>query len=257
MAQIILRIMAYINRFFNKDESEFGQICNTSRDVKDDRDMVSYEPATSYDKFVIPDLPPIRSQKNLSSCASHGVIGCYEIQLPKGKFLEGSELFHYYNARKYVNNQFPADLGMTIRDACKTLKDWGYAFEFLCPYSISKFNERPSRMAYYFSKLYKIRAYHRLSSIDQIKNSISNKIPVACGICVNSNFYKLDRANYLYKPARKTIFGHCVIIVGFDDKRMVFTLRNSWGKGWGKAGYFEMPYSNFKSTSFDWWKILR
>jgi C1A family cysteine protease len=31
--------------------------------------------------------------------------------------------------------------------------------------------------------------------------------------------------------------------VGYDDGTQRFIVRNSWGPGWGMAGYFTMPYA--------------
>ena len=254
---MIKRILAYISRLLPQIEEEPSYIVNTSKDKEDIRDLnyTSTSPVLP-NTYVIPNLPPIRHQGTIGSCASHAVIGCYEIQLPKDKFLQGSELFHYYNARKYINKTYPDDKGMTIREACKTLKNYGFAFEFLWPYIVRKFNATPTKMPYFFSKLYKVEKYEKLLSLNTVKESIIKDIPVSCGICVNQNFYKLNQGDYLYKPARKTLYGHAIIIVGYNDDTEVLMVRNSWGKSWGNMGYFEMPYKNFKATSFDWWRIL-
>lgn len=36
--------------------------------------------------------------------------------------------------------------------------------------------------------------------------------------------------------------GHAVVLVGWDDTRKAFRLRNSWGAGWGDRGYCWLPY---------------
>ena len=36
--------------------------------------------------------------------------------------------------------------------------------------------------------------------------------------------------------------GHAVLIVGYDDTKKWWIVRNSWGVGWGDHGYFYMPY---------------
>jgi len=191
------------------------------------------------------------------NCASHAAIGCYEIQLSKRRFLEGSELFHYYNARKFINKTYPKDKGMTIRDACKTLDKHGYGFEVLWPYNTQRFNERPAQIAYVFSKLYQVDRYQRLYDLDSIKVSIHNNIPILCGIHVNSSFHDLNSYDYTYNPQTKSGGGHAVIIVGFDNVKGQFIIRNSWNSFWGNRGYFRMPYEAFKKNSFDWWRIIK
>ena len=42
---------------------------------------------------------------------------------------------------------------------------------------------------------------------------------------------------------------HCVLIVGYDDVNQCFIVKNSWGTGWGEAGYFRIAYSECSGTS--------
>jgi C1A family cysteine protease len=36
--------------------------------------------------------------------------------------------------------------------------------------------------------------------------------------------------------------GHCVEIIGYDDNLGCWICKNSWGTGWGEAGYFRIAY---------------
>ena len=53
--------------------------------------------------------------------------------------------------------------------------------------------------------------------------------------------------------------GHAVALVGFDDNRSVFIVRNSWGEEWGDKGYFYMPYEFILNPQFasDFWTITK
>ena len=42
--------------------------------------------------------------------------------------------------------------------------------------------------------------------------------------------------------------GHAILIVGYTDDTSVpgggyFSVKNSWGKGWGEGGFFDIAYS--------------
>ena len=45
--------------------------------------------------------------------------------------------------------------------------------------------------------------------------------------------------------------------VVYDDTQSRFIVRNSWGTGWGQAGYFMMPYNYFTNPNLasDFWTI--
>jgi len=58
-------------------------------------------------------------------------------------------------------------------------------------------------------------------------------------------------------PSEQTVGGHAVMAVGYDDSQQQFIVRNSWGTGWGMAGYFTMPYAYLiqSNLSDDFWTI--
>jgi C1A family cysteine protease len=39
-------------------------------------------------------------------------------------------------------------------------------------------------------------------------------------------------------PNETAIGGHAILAVGYDEKRKVLIVRNSWGSEWGDKGYF-------------------
>jgi C1A family cysteine protease len=47
----------------------------------------------------------------------------------------------------------------------------------------------------------------------------------------------------LPQPGEQVVGGHAVLVTGYDDSQQRFLVRNSWGTGWGKDGYFTIPYA--------------
>jgi len=41
---------------------------------------------------------------------------------------------------------------------------------------------------------------------------------------------------------------HAVLIVGYNDCEQSFTVKNSWGTGWGESGYFRISYREFQTA---------
>ena len=61
----------------------------------------------------------------------------------------------------------------------------------------------------------------------------------------------------LPQPSESVVGGHAVVCVGYDDSRQAFIIRNSWGAGWGEAGYGFMPYAYMLDGGLaaDFWTI--
>jgi C1A family cysteine protease len=59
------------------------------------------------------------------------------------------------------------------------------------------------------------------------------------------------------EPNERVVGGHCVLAVGYDDGASKIICRNSWGTGFGDAGYFHMPFDFISSSQYasDFWTI--
>jgi C1A family cysteine protease len=58
-------------------------------------------------------------------------------------------------------------------------------------------------------------------------------------------------------PKEKVVGGHCMLVVGYDNTKRVFIVRNSWNTTWGMKGYCTMPYEYLLNASLasDFWTI--
>jgi len=261
LIKLIIKIKSKDNTLKDRLETK-DKVVKLITGKKDARDYVFSSNSVTVipDKFSIRNLPPVRHQLSIGSCASHAAVAAYEIMMlnknPR-RYLEGSELYHYYNARKHVNHSFPKDAGMTIKDSCKTLKDFNMATEYSCPYDIKKFNDKPSWATYATSGMYKVLRYERVITLEEIKQSILEGIPVVCGIRVYAPYMKLNKSNYIYNSKEGKYYGgHAQTLVSYDNIKKVFTSRNSWGSGFGNKGYCEIPYDFFSKIGFDYWRII-
>ncbi len=96
-----------------------------------------------------------------------------------------------------------------------------------------------------------------------MRTCLADGYPFVFGFTVYESFEsatvaRTGRAN-LPKPGEKVLGGHAVMAVGYNDKQKRFIVRNSWGTGWGKKGYFTMPYAYLddRDLSDDFWTIRR
>jgi hypothetical protein len=84
-----------------------------------------------------------------------------------------------------------------------------------------------------------VAAYRWASSVDEVRTSISQGMPVTIGIDWYSNFDNpVSKGGYPTQywigegPLGVSRGGHCLVIYGASDKRQAFKLKNSWGKGY-------------------------
>ena len=94
-----------------------------------------------------------------------------------------------------------------------------------------------------------------------MKGCLASGYPFVFGFTVYQSFESKEVATTGQAPmptsSEKAVGGHAVMAVGYDDSQQRFTVRNSWGTGWGAAGYFTLayPYLIQSNLSDDFWTI--
>jgi cathepsin L len=78
--------------------------------------------------------------------------------------------------------------------------------------------------------------------VDQIKQALCDHGPVAVAMEATRLFQAYTGGVY-NEPGISGI-NHAVTIVGWDDSNQAWIVKNSWGMGWGEAGYFRIRYGS-------------
>lgn len=93
-----------------------------------------------------------------------------------------------------------------------------------------------------------IDSYARVKDKETAKAAILLNGPLIIGT------YAFNENNF-WKPngLQQNLGGHATLLVGFDKKG--FTLMNSWGVAWGRAGYTTFPYEDW-GYILEAWTIL-
>lgn len=235
-----------------------------TRDKVDTRDY-AYTP-TAVKILNVVDLrsycSPVEDQGNLGSCTGNAIAEAIEmLDKRNGKNTERSRLFVYYYER-LLEGTVNRDSGAYIRDGIKVTYNYGVPLESLWPYDVKKYRVPPSKEANADALRRKVTLYERAADFNSCINALTNGYPVVVGFEVYASFMGsiVGRTGIMPYPNTKTeplLGGHAVLLVGYDNSKQWFIVKNSWGSSWGDKGYFYMPYRVIQNPSMsgDFWVI--
>lgn len=212
-----------------------------------------------------PKMPNVYQQAALGSCTAQAVGGAFHYREMNDANLQRlivpSRLFIYYNTRAFSGEQ-AVDSGASIRDAVKSVATYGAPAEPVWPYVIKRFAVKPPKAAYQQAIKYKAVKYARVDqTLESIKACVVNGDPIVFGSSVFESFESDQVAHNglvpMPGPHEACVGGHAELIVGFDDNRGCFEVRNSWGPKWGDRGYCWFPYGYLTNPNLadDFWTI--
>lgn len=224
---------------------------------------------------------PIEDQGALGSCTANAGVGLVEYfeRRAFNRYLDGSRLFLYKATRDMLG--WTGDTGAYLRTTMGALRLFGVPPERYWQYSIPDFDKEPSSFCYAFAQNYQALKYYRLDPpgtapaqiVDRVKQYIAAGLPSMFGFTVYSSYSQAQTTGAFPFPApgESVAGGHAVVAVGYDDAKKIkntnpggpettgaFLIRNSWGTGWGQAGYGWLPYEYvLKSVAEDWWSLIK
>jgi C1A family cysteine protease len=248
-----------------------GHFFGWRRDLPDARDfkLADYEatlPAAALPPSVDmrAQCPPVYDQGNLGSCTANSIgAGVQFLQMKQQmpNFIP-SRLFIYYQER-LDQGDISHDTGASIRESAKAVATYGAPPETDWPYVVAQFAQKPPANAYADALKTKVTQYLAVAQdAQQMKSSLASGYPIHVGFSVYTSFESAAVAQSGVVPmpnlaTEKLLGGHAVVVVGYNDATGTWLCRNSWGTGWGMAGYFTMPYAYLTNPNLsdDFWTL--
>lgn len=236
---------------FTKDGHPLGLIPgpqDTSQFAADGTTVdISSLPA-AYDLRTKNKLTSVKDQANCGSCWSFATYGSLE------SFFKPAAVWDFSEQDLIEKSGFDlgeCDGGQMFMSAAYLTRWAGPGLESSHPYEYYD----PSGIAVKKHVQNFIMLPNKASATDnaKIKDAVYKYGAVAVAMCWYDSSYKSSTSAYYYSGSTNSN-GHAICVVGWDDNfsktkfastppgNGAFIVKNSWGTGWGKAGYFYASY---------------
>lgn len=152
----------------------------------------------------------------------------------------------------FVYNQINQgrDGGATLVDALNVLSGRGAISWAEMPYQTGDFTRQPSLEQLKIAKRYRIAYWRQVNIRDrqEVKAQLMAGYPVMIGAMVDESLYRLKPGTVWRRSAGKSLGGHAMVLVGYDENRQAFKLMNSWGPNWAEHGFGWIDYRQFNQV---------
>lgn len=201
---------------------------------------VTYD--ASYDLRTTAYLTSVKNQGSCGACWTFSTMGALESHLKKS----GTGTFDLSEQNLKNRHGFdygPCDGGETYMSTCYLVRGDGPVLESEDPYSVSN-----GSSSYYTPQIYVGEALYLPDDANTLKSALLTYGALATNMYWNPASY--HSGTYTYYDNSGSTVNHGVTLVGWDDNKVVpgapgngaWIIKNSWGTGWGEAGYFYISY---------------
>ena len=214
---------------------------------------------------------PVKDQGQLGACTGFAGTAHREFLARQYKAADIvlSPMYLYWRERE-LEGTVNQDSGAQIRSCVWVLNHYGTCLESSDEYAPARFTVPPTAEQTEQAAQLKTGAYHRLSTVDDMKSCLAygnenEQYTFVAGFAVYSSFESAQVARDGLMPvpnvARELLLGgHAVHFMGYDDtvrcpgtrSAGAFQVQNSWGRGWGQDGHFWFPYECAADPNIMW-----
>lgn len=194
------------------------------------------------------DCSPVEDQGKVGSCVANAVVGALEFhQIRKGDPLRDmSRLFVYYNARRLGDRI--GQSGTRTQLALAGILGWGACPANMWPYQPTMVDVRPTEDCYKAATKFMGVQFAHAEFDAGVREALAAGFPVCFGMAVPPRAFAMARHTGEIRPPADGVWedtgngGHAMLLVGYDDERNAWLVRNSWGADWADNGHVWIDY---------------
>ncbi len=202
-------------------------------------------------------LPPVRSQGSIGSCSAWSTVYYAKTLQENQERGWGADTPDHQYGPLFTYNQITGGVnrGTSIMDHMILLEKQGAAPFSLFPYE-QDIHIQPDDRVIREAENFRAESHRNLDQYDSrrktwlvelkaVKAALAEDLPVVAGFQIYENFYRY-RGGIYDRVEGRSLGGHAMCIVGYDDKKGALLIVNSWGTDWGEEGFVWMDYDLFE-----------
>jgi cathepsin L len=191
-------------------------------------------------------MSPVRNQRSCGSCWAFGALAAYEgsARIFANASVDLSEQHMITCGRDDQHRDAGScALGGWFSAAFDQLVERGGADESAAPYRAHGGRcDRSIETPYHAVTWGYVSDKGTVPPEADIKQALCRYGPLATSIYVNSSFQAYAGGVFDDDTVGENANNHIITLVGWDDDKQAYLIRNSWGKGWGEKGYAWVEY---------------
>lgn len=215
--------------------------------------VAAFAPAVDWRNRNGNHVTSVKQQGGCGSCVSFCTVAVTEsmASIEKGELLDLSE------ADQHFCSSHGASCGGWWHDAAfQQIQTRGVCDEACNPYAAAFtnsdiWNGTPSckNCGNRNNRAVKITNIHTKNNVTDAKNYLTSTGPLAAIIEVYTDFFSYHSG--VYHKVNGVLEGlHCVEVIGYNETGQYWICKNSWGNGWGEAGFFRIAYGECKIDTY-------
>lgn len=197
-------------------------------------------------------IDPVKNQGLEQTCVAHGVVAAVQAHARINAQVPAFDPFDfalppYSEHQLFICGQPAPDfqLGWNITEALDYCRDVGLLPNWMVRDLID--NKSCTLVEDLVPYAAKVREVVRFSEtqVKAMKQWLDQKGPLISSLLIPENLDLLFYRGGIYEPTTTSFLlqaAHCVCIVGYDDLKGAWKIKNSWGANWGEAGYAWIRY---------------